>query len=56
MAGGIGDGKVDTSFVIGGTGSDFGLPGSLTSGSALPTPPAGVSLRYDPNQLDVKAA
>ena len=47
---------VDTTFVIGGTGSDFGLPGTLTSGAALPTPAAGVSSRYDPDQIDVKAA
>ncbi len=53
--GGIGDGKVGSSFIIGGNGTSFGLPGTLASGSALPTPQAGVVTSADPTQIEARA-
>ena len=53
--GGIGDGKIGSTFVIGGNGTSFGLPGTLASGSAQPTPSAGVVTSADPTQIEAKA-
>ena len=54
--GGIGDGKIGSTFIIGGNGTSFGLPGTLASGSALPTPGAGATSRADPDALEAKPA
>jgi len=52
--GGIGDGRIGSTFIIGGNGTEFGLPGTLASGNALPTPGIGVAIRADPNQIEAK--
>ena len=55
MPGEIGSATLGDDLVIGGTGSGA-LPGTFTSGSAVPTPTQGVASRYDPDQIDAKAS
>ena len=55
MANGVGDGKVGTTFIIGGTGSG-GLPGTFGGATNAPTPGIGSISSADPRTLEVKGS